>query len=385
MARLSFFLPLPAIACLLVASWPALPSAQVRVYSSSERIELINENLATPPRIDGEQLHAPRPVQPPVTPHSAENSHVRQLEQQARASPSSSRQPPGSLARSPAEAAWLLGLLNLHGIGTGFNPVQAREWFLQAQRQGFALASAGLAWCAIDGCGQQPEPAAARPWITQLRKVDAGRAHYLEWLMNQALSPLQIASPTAPEVPARSPSQSLLLAVRSGDAYAENELGIYYAEHERLGEARGLFIRAGKTSAAAQANAEWVDWKSESKALIDAPPKNPNAQELFLRARQFHRGDRIPVNYAEALRLYRQAASLGNPHAQKMLALIYSRPLPTGDLNVLWMQQLASVDVTKEGSPTLLAPAPSPALQRDATPLLDYIPSRLRRPNQQRP
>ena len=112
MARLSFFLPLPAIACLLVASWPALPSAQVRVYSSSERIELINENLATPPRIDGEQLHAPRPVQPPVTPHSAENSHVRQLEQQARASPSSARQPPGSLARSPAEAAWLLGLLN---------------------------------------------------------------------------------------------------------------------------------------------------------------------------------------------------------------------------------------------------------------------------------
>ena len=128
-----------------------------------------------------------------------------------------------------------------------------------------------------------------------------------------------------------------------------------------------------------------MDWKSESKALIDAPPKNPNAQELFLRARQFHMGDRIPVNYAEALRLYRQAASLGNPHAQKMLALIYSRPLPTGDLNVLWMQQLASVDVTKEGSPTLLAPAPSPALQRDATPLLDYIPSRLRRPNQQRP
>ena len=356
-------------------------SAQVRVVQNSEpRIEFINESVAIPPKIERDQLSAPQVVQAPTTPISTEAKRLRQLEALANAS-----SPNPSLAstdaRTPAEAAWLLGLMYLHGVGAGLNPGRAREWFAHAGRLHHPLAPAGLAWCQLDGCGYSPEPETAQPWIAQLRKADTGRALYLEWYRAQLLAPLQVATPSQPEVATRQPSALLLRAVKAGDTYAENELGIFRAEQGQLAEAKRLFSLAARNSPAAQANIGWVNrhQKVKQDALVVKPATSAGGQDTFLRARQFHRGDGVPINYAEALRLYRLAASQGNPFAQKMLALIYTRPTPTGDINVVWMQQLANVDVTKEGGASLLAPPPSPSLIQDSTPLFDYLPVALRK------
>ena len=352
--------------------------AQARpIGASPERIEQINETVATAPHIDGDQLQTVRPVATATNPSALVSSYVRHLEQYANGAGSAK---PVDV-KSPAEAAWLLGLMQLHGAGTGINPLRARDWFQHAQRLHYPLAPAGLAWCLMDGCGQQPQPEAARAWIAQLRKPDPGRALYLEWSLAQLLSPLQVATPTNPEVRTRQPSALLLRAAKAGDTYGENELGIYHAGIGNLSEAKRLFQLAATTSPAAKANMAWVDRQHSANAVIPSVNAGDHGQPLFLRARQFHRGDGVPVNYGEALRLYREAAAKGNRPAQKMLALIYTRPTPTGELNIVWMQQLAPVDVTKEGGTTMMEPPPSPSLQQDPTPLYDYLPARLRTPS----
>lgn len=357
---------------------PLESQAQARASdANANHIEIINETVAQPPRIDRDQLQAPKAVATATHPKALVNSYVRHLEQYANGQTTNNASRPAD-AKSPAEAAWLLGLMYLHGVGTGLNPQRAREWFQHAQRLRYPLAPAGIAWCFMDGCGQHPEPEAARPWVTQLRKADYGRALYLEWNMVQLITPLQVATPSNPEVTAKQPSALLLRAVKAGDTYAENELGIFYAESGNLGEAKRLFELAAKESPAAKANVGWVERHRSSDTVIPSPAAGTSGQDLFLRARQFHRGDGVPINYGEALRLYRQAASLGNRYAQKMLALIYTRPTPTGELNIVWMQQLAQVDVTKDGGATMLDPPASPSLQHDPTPLFDYLPARLR-------
>lgn len=366
-------------ALMLAAAWvPSGAFAQTRPEASA--IERLNQEYGSPPRIEAEQLRAGPAAPAAITPATVDAPYIRALELLAMQADSGAK-PALPEARTPRDAAWLLGLLNLHGVGTGLNPARAREWFERAQQLRHPLAPAGLAWCLLDGCGQQPRPEQATPWIAQLQKTDAGRAYYLEWIRNQKLAPLEIATPQNPlhsDAP-RQPSALVLRSAKAKDPGGENELGIFYAEAGRLGDAERLFTSAAPRSPAAQANLQWLararDEKREA-APIEASRKN--SEQLFLRARQFHRGDGVPVNYGEALRLYKQAASQGNAHAQKMLGLIYTRPTPTGDINIVWMQQLANIDVTSEGSGTLLEPPPSPLLQRDPTPLYNYLPMRLR-------
>ena len=55
-----------------------------------------------------------------------------------------------------------------------------------------------------------------------------------------------------------------------------------------------------------------------------------------------HRGDGMNPDYLEALRLYRQSAARGEPRAQSMLSLIFSRT-QDGTLDPAWMRELALV------------------------------------------
>ncbi|GAB2459437.1 hypothetical protein GCM10027082_07800 [Comamonas humi] len=359
----------------------ALPVAEAQIPSRSHHADRLNEQYGTRPQLDADQLRGNQPVPGAITPANAEAPYIRALERLAAQPTSGSGRTAVAGASTPAEAAWLLGLLYLHGLGTGTHPAKAREWFAQAQRLRHPLAPAGLAWCQLDGCGQQPQPQQATPWIEQLRKSDAGRAAYLEWLRNQKTAPLEVATPQNPQLDdaPRQPSALILRSARAGDPYGQNELGIFYAQTGRRQEARRLFAAAGARSPAAQANLDWLERSAQAtRTALPAPPGQQGGEALFLRARQFHRGDGVPVNYVEAMRLYRLAASQGNAHAQQMLGLIYTRPTPTGDINIVWMQQLANVDITREGGGTLMEPPPSPLPQHDPTPLYDYVPPRLR-------
>src|SRR5690606_33976280 len=109
---------------------------------------------------------------------------------------------------------------------------------------------------------------------------------------------------------------------------------------------------------------------SQPSASADA-----TAAQLLAQARKFHRGTGVPVNYVEAVRLYRQAEAKGSVEARRMLSLIFSRPAPLsmGGINVGWMQQLAYADPMTT-IPTVGVPSTVDLLYREPTPLYDLLP-----------
>lgn len=111
------------------------------------------------------------------------------------------------------------------------------------------------------------------------------------------------------------------------------------------------------------------------QAQRDAARAEPmGAEALLAAARRSHRGEGVPANYVEAIRLYQLAKLRGSVEAQKMLALIYSRPSTTGELDVAWMQQLAYLDLSGD-TPRPASPTASRSLQREPSPLVDLLPT----------
>lgn len=286
---------------------------------------------------------------------------------------------PGRVAREQARAAWLLGLLYLHGLGVTASPSEAAGWFERARALGEPLAAAGLAWCEIDGCRTAPNPAAAQRWITLLRRVDLPRAQYLQWLADERLSPLQLATPglrgePAPAKPAWD-RQLLLSAARGGNVHARIELGFESISANRPAEALEHFRAAAPRSEAASANAALL-----SERLRVTPParSSASAADTFARAQRNHRGEGQPANFVEAIRLYRLAQNQGSEPAKRMLELIFSRPGPDGQVDIAWMQQLAYLNLSG-GAPALDSTTVRRALRREPTPLFDMLPAYLRK------
>jgi TPR repeat protein len=286
----------------------------------------------------------------------------------------------GTLAQQ-REAQWTMGLLALHGIAMAQNGPQARQWFERAQRSGHPLASAGLAWCAIDGCGQPPDPPAARPWIAQLAQVDAPRARYLEWLLARRLAPLSTASPAGQEgtgdtpMPGTLPEQALLQrAAEAGSPGAQLEWGLALLARNQPEDALRQFRAAAPRSIHAAANAQMLGERMQATGQMptEGMAAPTTAQQQWLQAQRYHRGEGVPANYTEAMRLYQQAAAGGHAGARRMLELIYSRPAPGGGVDIVWMQQLSRIDpLTLQA----IAPAGPSPYRQDPTPLFDLLPA----------
>ena len=282
-----------------------------------------------------------------------------------------------------ANAAWIMGLLTLHGRGLPADVRRAKSWFQVAWQQGEKMASAGLAWCEMVGCGMPPDLAKARYWRTQLSKVNRGRALYFEWLARAQSAPLDISN-ISNEMDAKSthdkiPHHKLLLeAANAGDIHAHIELGIESAAKNQLNEALQHFVFAEENSSIVSSNASHI--KSEidqAKSLIKLQKSSLNnaesAESNWQQARRYHRGEGIPINYVEAIRLYRKAADLGHLQAKKMLDLIFSQSAETGAINIFWMQRLSRVDVS--GFAPQLPSVDGPVLlAREETGLTDFIP-----------
>ncbi|PIF26363.1 TPR repeat protein [Acidovorax sp. 56] len=329
--------------------------------------------------LDPETLHAPSPSAATNRPLRTEQA-LQALRAAALGSgpaPAASKRPSTNSSpkptTSPAEAAWLLGLLCLHGVGTPTDTAQAQHWFEQAQALRHPLAPAGLAWCQIMGCLSPPNPAAAIPWIQQLTKGTPGLAKYLEWLVSQAIAPM--ASPTSE--PAQAPHPLLLAAANAGNAQATNELGLEYLATGQLEKALAQFQSAATRSAASAANAHLLRKRIQpSSSKQPHQPIRNNAQAWYTEAQRYHRGDGVPANYAEAVRLYQIAASSGDEKARRMLELIFSRPTPTGTVDLAWMQQLAALNPDSNGSTQNATTPLSPhSWQRDPSPLYGLIPA----------
>ncbi|UXI66567.1 tetratricopeptide repeat protein [Tahibacter amnicola] len=90
---------------------------------------------------------------------------------------------------------------------------------------------------------------------------------------------------------------------------------------------------------------------------------DPVAQ--FELARRYHRGEGVPIDYSEAMRLYRLSARQSYSPAKEMLGLILSKPDPAEPLGVAvsWLQELSMARVA--GSSGGLEGVAAPAREED--------------------
>ncbi len=288
--------------------------------------------------------------------------------------------------RMQANAAWQMGLLTLHGICVSLNTADAALWFERAQNLGEPLAPAGLAWCEIEGCKTAANPVAAGKWVDMLRRVDAPRALYLQWLMQSRLAPLEIAPATPAKlgqqlsIPPVQNRQLLASAAQLGDTNARIEMGLDSVYANRPEEALAFFKSAASKSTAANINSSVISERLNTSARLPpanrasavAPVKPQSALENFAQAQRYHRGTGVPSNYTEAIRLYQLAKNQGSVPARKMLELIFSRPGPDGQIDLAWMQQLAQVDLS-DGQPKLEPNNIKQNLKREPTPLFELV------------
>lgn len=278
---------------------------------------------------------------------------------------------------TPGQASWLLGLLYLNGQGVPLDAAQAEHWFTLAWNQHEVIASAGLAWCALEGCAGPVNPAKAKHWIGVLRKPQPGRAQYLDWLLASKLSPVPGLSASRSQ-PTQNLDALLAKALAAGDAQAQATKGRQLFAQNRFSEALKFFENVASLSPAAAKNVELVKARM---ALESASGSNAqttsraalDADTIYQQARRMHRGEGVPANYTEAIRLYLLADRLGHKEARKMLSLIYSRPSPSGDVDIGWMHQLADLNITLP-SPRVGQPSHALILHEDITPLMDLVP-----------
>lgn len=284
--------------------------------------------------------------------------------------------------RQAANAAWVLGLLYANGVGVDIDYSEAHLRFKQANQLGEPSATAGLAWCEIQGCEGFPSASKARFWTAQLRAIKPGRALYFDWLIEDTFSPLQnnsAASAASLEKTRLLRRQILLNAAKSQDVQALIELGFDAVANERLKEAYNYFAIAAPNSAVATQNASLIQTRQIEQPFNCNISGGADLQDsvLLSSAQALHRGIGCPVNYAEAIRLYNLAANKGNMSAKRMLSLIYSKPDASGNLNIAWMQQLANLN-TANLSLSIDGASLAPMLKREPTPLFDLIPQNLR-------
>ena len=199
------------------------------------------------------------------------------------------------------------------------------------------MAPAGLAWCEIEGCKAAANPAAAGKWVELLRRVDAPRSIYLQWLVQSRLAPVEIAAPAAASlgqqssIPPAQNRQLLASAAQPGDTNARIEMGLGNVYANRPEEALAYFKSAAPRSAAATINSTGIAERRSTSARLPpanrtsaiAPVKPQSAADNLAQAQRYHRGTGVPSNHPEAIRPYQLAKNQGSVEARKILELIF--------------------------------------------------------------
>lgn len=235
---------------------------------------------------------------------------------------------------------------------------RAARVFKAAADAGDLRGAMALAYLQTMGLGVARDLSGSRVRLQQASASGIVRADYLLSLLE------------AMDKRPQSPQRAAMLresAARRGDPVAENAMGVHYQlQGERVTAELWYQRAADHGSRSAVQNLTNLARSEIVKEHVAATTRGAeggqaDADALFELAQRHHRGDGVPLDYAQALRLYRAAAAKGSEAARQMLGLIQSRPSADGSIDPAWMRELATANVgavnRKQEAPALFTVA----------------------------
>jgi TPR repeat protein len=231
------------------------------------------------------------------------------------------------------------GWAQIQSMGNRAPALQSQPRSAQAQRLAYA-------WCVWQGrCVLRADAPteSARDMVEALRQEGYARAHYAAWLMDKR------GFSAAAYVRAQT---ALANAVSAADALALNAHAVELARLQDTAQATALMQRAAALgSVAAKSNLETLTHQTQDRpsrehiAALMQRTNEKDAQAMYELAQLHHRGEGLPFNQTQAIRLYNESARLGYAPAQRMLGLLRQRGGPhLAQLTSLQFQELARID-----------------------------------------
>jgi uncharacterized protein len=273
-------------------------------------------------------------------------------------------------ARQPAQnkrvsAQIQLGLQHLQGTQAAPDLKQAGLVFMQAWVRGDAQAATAVAVCHWMGCYGVPDRRAVVLWTERARAREPGKAKLLEWATAQRWAAQNTSVANA----------LLQAAVQLQEPIALNEHALAQVTAGQPRSAlRNFELAAQRGSPAALHNQRLLMQQLESSSSEpDGAHASLVGQAQYEQGMRYHAGAGVPVNYAQALLYYRQAASMGHLQAQRTAQLMLSNRNASGQLDEAWIKQLAP---RLQGG-KISTPNAQPVaiwLQKDASMLADWQP-----------
>ena len=203
------------------------------------------------------------------------------------------------------------------------NMASARKWFNLAADAEDPRALMGLGYLISLSYGGTRDLVEGKELLQRAALRGLPRATYI----------LSVLEAKVPGSRKRTEARRLLnLAAQAGDYVAQNALGIEYELDGDVRNARIWYTAAvGGGSVLAEGNLVRLEnaTRSGRRAQFDRlrdGVADGDPSLVYELAVRYHKGDGVPRDLNEALRLYRQAAGLGHRGAEEILSLIVSKP-----------------------------------------------------------
>ena len=203
------------------------------------------------------------------------------------------------------------------------NMASARKWFNLAADAEDPRALMGLGYLVSLSYGGTRDLVEGKELLQRAALRGLPRATYI----------LSVLEAKVPGSRKRTEARRLLtLAAQAGDYVAQNALGIEYELDGDVRNARIWYTAAvAGGSVVAEGNLVRLEntTRSGRRAQFDRlrdGVADGDPSLVYELAVRYHKGDGVPRDLNEALRLYRQAAGLGHRGAEEILSLIVSKP-----------------------------------------------------------
>ena len=242
-----------------------------------------------------------------------------------------------------------LGLDYYRGGNGPRNYAEAYRMFEVAGEHGDTRGKMAAAYMRGEGLGVARDPTQAKATLDTLRRQGVGRAAYLRVLLEESTG--------SPKDKADRVRTLLHDAATTGDAFAQNLLGIEYERQGTMSTARLWYAEAARGgSSAGTDNLARMDARSakrkakRSVVALEQEAERGDATAAFELAQRYHKGDGVSTSYADAVRWYQLAASREYGPAKQMTSLIYSEPAMHRGIDPVWMRRLAQISLPTDGS-----------------------------------